>query len=166
MRYAVALGSNLGDRAGHLRRGRDFLRGLAKAGAPFRTSAIYETSPVGCPPGSLPFLNAAVEMETDLTPAELLQQLAACEAASGRPANHGFHQPRTLDLDILLCGDLVLQTAVLTIPHPRLLERRFALQPLQDLNPQMVIPGSGLTVAQALGRLPADAGVALHATRL
>lgn len=127
----MALGSNLGDRWTHLR--------SAAAGLPdvLAVSPVYETAPVGGPPGQGFYLNAVVELDTDLDPRELLEVGRALEAAAGREraAPDG---PRTLDVDVLLVGDLVVDDHDLVVPHPRLHLRAFVLIPLHDLAPELV----------------------------
>lgn len=156
MRTFIALGSNLGDRLANLRAGRDFLLALHQGPASAAVSPVYETSPVDCPPGSAAFLNAVVALDTPLAPPALLARLTGFERACGRPDVRARHSPRPLDLDILCCGDLVLDTPSLTLPHPRLAARRFVLRPLADLCPDLVLPGQSRTVAELLTRLPAE----------
>ena len=98
-----------------------------------------------------------------LDPALLLDHLAALEGQHGRPARRAHHAPRPLDLDILYAGHLVQHTARLTVPHPRLARRRFVLQPLADLRPQLLLPGHSRTIAQLLAALPPDPAVQLFA---
>ena len=141
----IALGSNLGDRRDNLTRA---LSELAAAGVRLgRCSAFYETTPVGGPPGQLLYLNAVVEAYTTLSPDELLSQLLATEARMGRVRTVP-DAPRTLDLDLLLYGDLVRDDPHLILPHPRLHERLFVLEPLADIAPGTVHPRLGKTVAQ------------------
>jgi 2-amino-4-hydroxy-6-hydroxymethyldihydropteridine diphosphokinase len=147
----VALGSNLGDRAGHLHSAIERLRhwpGVHVA----RVSRFWETTPVGGPPDQGPYLNAAVELETTLTPTELLAACLAIEQEHGRERQER-HGPRTLDLDILLFGAQVLQTPELTVPHPRLHERAFMLGPLAELAPAAVHPVLGRTPIELLAEL-------------
>lgn len=131
MRAFVALGSNLGDRRAHLR--------AAVAGLPdvVAVSPVYETDPVGGPPGQGPYLNAVVELDTELGPRELLAVGRSLEAGAGR--ERGVPDaPRTLDVDVLLVGDLVVDDDDLVVPHPRMWERGFVLIPLHDLAPDLV----------------------------
>lgn len=152
----IGLGSNLGDREGYLRRA---LRRLEEAGAGHvrRVSPVYETDPWGYADQG-PFLNLVAEIETDLTPSALLAGAQAIERELGRERTLRWG-PRTIDLDILLYGDLIWDKPELTLPHPRLAERAFVLVPLADLDPGLVIPGTAKTVAEALRALPADQGV-------
>lgn len=154
MRTGVALGSNLGDRLANLRAGRELLRSLDEEPARFAASPVYETDPVGCAPGTAPFLNAVVEIGTRLAPDALLAELRALERRLGRADAPGQNLPRTLDLDIIYSGDRPIAGEHVIIPHPRAHERRFVLQPLADIRPALVLPGSDATIAQLLARLP------------
>lgn len=159
---AVGLGSNLEDRLAHLRRGVAHLRSLHQSSpATFRVSRIYETAPADCPPDSPSFLNAAAVFETSLPPLELLDRLQACEIACGRPPNHGFHTPRTLDLDLLLLGDLSLSHPRLTLPHPRISLRPFVLLPLAELLPDIHLPEQSLPLARLADNFRTHCGVAI-----
>lgn len=141
MRAGIALGSNLGDRLHFLREARRFLFALHEDSAPFLCSKIYETEPVDCPENSPRFLNAAIELATPLTPLDLLARLQDIELQLGRPADHAFHGPRTLDLDLLYCDNLQLSLDALTLPHPKIAERLFVLRPLNDICPNRILPG-------------------------
>jgi 2-amino-4-hydroxy-6-hydroxymethyldihydropteridine diphosphokinase len=136
----VGIGSNLGDREGNFRRAVELLS--AEDGIDVvAVSEIRETDPVG-PVEQGPFLNGAVRIETGLAPRELLERLLAVEERLGRVRRERWG-PRTIDLDLLLYGDDVVDEPGLTVPHPRLHERRFALEPLSDLAPSLEIPGKG-----------------------
>ena len=100
-------------------------------------SSVYETEPVGGPDGQPPYLNIVVELETSLAPRELLGVCHRLEAAAERVRAERWG-PRTLDVDILLMGDLTLDEADLVIPHPRMWERRFVVAPLRELAPELV----------------------------
>jgi 2-amino-4-hydroxy-6-hydroxymethyldihydropteridine diphosphokinase len=100
-------------------------------------SPVYETGPVGGPPGQGPYLNLVAELRTAATPRELLAVARQAEAAAGRTRQERWG-PRTLDVDILVVGDLVVEEADLQVPHPRMWERGFVLVPLADLAPQLV----------------------------
>jgi 2-amino-4-hydroxy-6-hydroxymethyldihydropteridine diphosphokinase len=136
----VGIGSNLGDREENLRRAVELLsedEGIDVTAV----SVIRETAPVG-PVEQGPFLNGAVQIETALGPRELLECLLDVEVRLGRVRDERWG-PRTIDLDLLLYGDEVVDEPGLTVPHPRLHERRFALEPLADLAPSLEIPGKG-----------------------
>ena len=136
----VGIGSNLGDREGNLRRAIELLS--AEEGIEVvAVSELRETEPVG-PVEQGPFLNGAVQLETSLGPRELLARLLAVENRLGRVRGERWG-PRTIDLDLLLYGVETIEEPGLTVPHPRLHERRFALEPLVDLDPALEIPGLG-----------------------
>jgi 2-amino-4-hydroxy-6-hydroxymethyldihydropteridine diphosphokinase len=140
-RAYVGLGANLGDRAATLERAIDLLD--ARAGIDVvGVSAFRETDPVGYL-DQPQFLNAAVALETSLAPAELLATLLDVERKLGRVREGPRYGPRTVDLDLLLMDDLVLDEPGLELPHPRLHERVFALEPLAELDPELVVPGRG-----------------------
>ena len=128
----LSLGSNLGDRARWLRLGVD----VVSEGDEHRTSSLYETEPVGGPAQG-PYLNLVVELVTTATPRELLERCQRAEAAAGRVRGVRFG-PRTLDADVLLVGDLIVTDGDLEVPHPRMYERRFVLEPLAELAPPLV----------------------------
>lgn len=150
MRVAVALGSNLGERLANLRNARKDIAALSGALPPMRSSAIYETEPVGCEKGAGKFLNAAIEFGYAGEALELLRQLAAIEKLWGRPGAHPKNVSRTIDLDLLYFGDLEIETADLQLPHPRIAEREFVLRPLADLNPDLMLPNQRETVGAML----------------
>ncbi len=133
-RAFIGLGSNLGDREAILRQG---VAGLAAAGDVVAVSPLYETEPVGGPAGQGAFLNLVVELETADTPRALLRRCQALEDAAHRVRTVRWG-PRTLDADVLLVDDLTVDEADLIVPHPRMWERRFVLQPLADLAPELV----------------------------
>ena len=157
-RAAIALGANI-ETPGATRRGHldAAIRALAD---PPRTRVVaasepIETEPVG-PPGQGPYLNGAAILETTLEPRALLARLLEVERSRGR--ERGAEQrwgPRTLDLDLLLYDDLALDEPGLTIPHPRMGERRFVLAPLAAIAPDWVVPGVDATVGELLARLAA-----------
>jgi 2-amino-4-hydroxy-6-hydroxymethyldihydropteridine diphosphokinase len=136
----VGIGSNLGDREAYLSRAIELLSAddaIEVSGV----SEIRETEPVG-PVEQGPFLNGAVRVLTALAPRELLDRLLGIEQQLGRVRRERFGS-RTIDLDLLLYGNEVVDEPGLTVPHPRLKERRFALEPLSDLDPSLTIPGAG-----------------------
>lgn len=159
MKVFIALGSNLGNRLAHLRNTVNELRRPSKT--PIRKSAIYETEPVDSPKGSPRFLNAVVELEVNagLSPRELLRFLKRIEAKGGRKPKQEHNEPRPIDLDLICFGDRKLETVDLTLPHPRAHKRRFVLQPLSDIAPNLILPGQTRTVRQLLNALAADESV-------
>ena len=146
----IGIGSNLGDRAEHIDFARAALERLPRCDL-LAFSHVYETEPVG-PVDQDKFLNAAALLRTDLEPIDLLHRLLTIEAGAGRRRERPMG-PRTLDLDLLLYGDVVIDTDELTVPHPRMHERRFVLRPLLDLNPALHHPILKLSVSELLARL-------------
>ena len=147
----LGLGSNLGDRRRNLEAALDALRAHPQITVS-AVSAFLETDPVGGPPGQGKFLNAAAKIETDLSPEALLEELKRIECALGRRPGPRWG-PREVDLDILLCGDTILDTEALTIPHPRMRERRFVLEPLAEIAPDARDPATGRTVRELLEKV-------------
>ncbi len=154
MRTGVALGANLGDRLGAMHAARERIRQLPSVRSPVFSSAVYETEPVDCEPGAKSFLNAVVEFGFAGDPHELLHELRAIEAALGRSAAHERNTSRTIDLDLLYFGDQRSNEESLRLPHPRLTARRFVLQPLADVRPELILLGQNETVQALLGHLP------------
>jgi 2-amino-4-hydroxy-6-hydroxymethyldihydropteridine diphosphokinase len=141
MRAFVGLGSNLGDRESYLRRAIELLREEPGIDV-VAVSTVRETEPVDYLDQPR-FLNAAALVETALAPRVLLDRLLAVELALGRRRDGPRFGPRTIDLDLLLYGDESVDESGLEVPHPRLAERRFALEPLHELDPDLVVPGRG-----------------------
>ncbi len=145
----LGLGSNLGDRQAILREG---LTALRRAGIFIeRVSSLYKSAPVGPITDQPDFLNAVALLRTTLEPHDLLHLCLQVEDSLGRRREID-KGPRTLDLDLLLVGDLVLSTVDLTLPHPALTERAFVLEPLFDLDPQLRDPRDGRLLAEHLPR--------------
>jgi 2-amino-4-hydroxy-6-hydroxymethyldihydropteridine diphosphokinase len=160
MRPAVflGLGSNLGDREAAIDAA---LARLAARGVSVRArSSTWLTEPVGGPPQGW-FLNAAASVGTALEPRELLAAALEVEREMGRVRSER-NGPRTIDVDILLFGDRRIDEPGLTVPHPRLHERRFVLAPLAEIAPSLVHPALGLTIAALLERCPDPSLVRLH----
>jgi 2-amino-4-hydroxy-6-hydroxymethyldihydropteridine diphosphokinase len=149
---AIGLGSNLGHRTAPLQFARTR---LAEGLAGMRVSSIHETDPVGVSTPQPRFLNQAVVGETTRSPHEILDWLLALERARGRRRPFPG-APRTLDLDLLLAGSQVMHGPDLTLPHARFRERRFVLEPLAEIAPEMVDPVSGKTVRELLAALVAQ----------
>jgi 2-amino-4-hydroxy-6-hydroxymethyldihydropteridine diphosphokinase len=150
----IGLGANLGDRLATLR---EAVRSLGKLGRITAVSSLYETEPVGYLEQP-PFLNAVVALETALAPTELMQALLAIERDMGRTREFK-NAPRTLDLDLLLLDDLVLDIPGLTLPHPRMHERAFVLVPLAEIAPNLWHPALGRLILVILDSLPGQADV-------
>ncbi len=148
-RAAIALGSNLGDRRAALAFA---LRRLGEVFGPLQQSSIYETAAEGTPEPQPPFLNMAVVASVAGDAAATLSRLLAIEIEAGRQRPYPL-APRTLDLDLILFGDEVIDTPELTVPHPRFRQRRFVLEPLAEIAPDLRDPLTGLSVSQLLGRL-------------
>jgi len=150
VRVYLSLGSNLGDRLQNLREG---MRRMPQHGIiPRQASRVYETVPVGETLDPRLYLNLGVWAETALSPRELLQAVKTVEAALGRSFTEARWMPRPLDIDIILYGNLTLQTPDLTIPHPRMRERAFVLIPLAEMTPNCILPDG--TPVQELLRDP------------
>jgi len=138
----VGLGSNLGDRAAEIERALGEIAALPSTTIVARSS-LYRSAPLAASGGE--YLNAVVQLRTGLAPLALLHALQAIERAHGRERPFA-NAPRTLDLDLLLYGDIVLASDELTLPHPRLHERAFVLVPLAEIAPGLVVPGRGRVV--------------------
>jgi 2-amino-4-hydroxy-6-hydroxymethyldihydropteridine diphosphokinase len=146
----LGLGSNIGDREAHLQAAVMALRDHGvEVGA---ISSLYETEPVGGIVDQPDFLNAVVRIRTDLDPRDLLDLCKAIEIEQGRMLGGQRHGPRPLDVDLLLLGDLELETDRLTLPHPQVTNRRFVLEPLLELDPDLALP-DGTRLAEALAGL-------------
>ena len=154
-RCLIALGSNLGDRLDNVRAG---VAGIEAAGIDVvAVSPLYETAPVGGPENQGPYLNAALLADTTLSAADVLALLHRLEAS--RERQRVVHWgPRTLDLDLLVYGDLVADAATLQVPHPRMHERRFVMVPVCDIAPDVVHPRLGRTMRDLLAELPVEPG--------
>jgi len=146
----LGLGSNVGDRAGHLRAAIEMLgaRGVEVEAV----SSAYETEPVGEVLDQPDFLNAVIRIRTELEPEALLDLCKQVEAECGRALDAPRHSPRPLDVDLLLLGDLELITDRLTLPHPEVTSRRFVLAPLLELDPSLTLP-DGTRLSDSLDAL-------------
>ena len=155
----IALGSNVGNSA------RTILETMARLQRftlePLLKSSLWRTSPVDCPPGSPPFINAVVGLRAlpGETADTLLAKLQSLEKEFGRQTKAVMNEPRPLDLDIIVFGAEVRNDGRLTLPHPRAHERRFVLQPLAEIAPDLILPGQTKSVAELLAALPPDAGM-------
>lgn len=154
--FYVALGSNLGDSVRHILDAFDRLEALSAL--PVRRSSLWDTTPVDCPPGSPRFINAVAGLvsRTGDSPESVLAALQALEREFGRRPKQVLNEARPLDLDLLAWGDVVQADPVLTLPHPRAHQRRFVLQPLAEIAPDLVLPGVETPVAGLLARLEGD----------
>ncbi|HEX4644009.1 MAG TPA: 2-amino-4-hydroxy-6-hydroxymethyldihydropteridine diphosphokinase [Verrucomicrobiae bacterium] len=149
----VALGSNLGDSPSVIRQAFERLQGLSDE--PLLKSSLWETAPVDCPPGSPAFVNAMAGLapRAGETPETLLNKLQTLEKEFGRRPKKVLNEPRTLDLDLIAFGDMIRSTPQLVLPHPRARERRFVLEPLSEIAPDLVLPGQTRSVRELLREL-------------
>ena len=151
----VALGSNLGDSR------KVILDAMARlqnfSDEPILKSSLWETSPVDCPPDSPKFLNAVTALvpQKNATPESLLEKLRGLEKEFGRAPKKVLNEPRPIDLDLIAFGNEIRNSPGLILPHPRAHLRRFVLQPLGEILPDLVLPGQGKSVAELLAGLPA-----------
>ena len=152
----IALGSNLGDSTRVIREAMRRLEDLSEL--PVLKSSLWRTSPVDCPPGSPPFVNAVIGLVPRVgeTPESLLAKLRALENEFGRKPKKVLNEPRPLDLDLIAFGKETRTGPSLVLPHPRAHLRRFVLQPLSEIAPTLVLPGQTKTVVECLKMLPAD----------
>jgi 2-amino-4-hydroxy-6-hydroxymethyldihydropteridine diphosphokinase len=148
-RVYLSLGSNVGDRANHLR---EAITRLQRAGRVVLVSALYETEPVEVT-NQCWFLNCAIELETTKMPNELMAEVLAIEQEMGRQRTRN-KGPRIIDIDILLFGNAVVDSPELTIPHPAMQKRRFVLEPLTEIAPEALHPVFDKTVQEMLDALP------------
>ena len=155
-RVGIALGSNLGNRLANLHAAREKLREASTTGASFLAASTYQTEPLLCPPGSPFFYNSVVEIGFDGGPFELLEITQGIERRLGRTTQPERNAPRVIDVDLLYFGDHIIDTEALALPHPRLAERRFVLQPLAEIRPDLILPGQTQTIAGLLDNLISD----------
>ena len=153
MRAYVGVGSNLGDRWAHLALASSFLDRSPRVTV-LRGSRVFDTAPIGPPQPR--YLNAVLELDTELTARGLLAVLQMAENAAGRRRDGPRWSARTLDLDLLLYGDEVIADRKLVVPHPEIAMRRFVLAPLSELCPERVVPALARTVAELLARAPQE----------
>jgi 2-amino-4-hydroxy-6-hydroxymethyldihydropteridine diphosphokinase len=155
-RAGIALGSNLGDRMANLNEAIRLIGEIALKNEPFLKAPIYQTEPLHCPPDSPNFLNTVVEFSFDDSAEKLLELTREIEKSMGRKANPQRNAPRVIDVDILYLGEERCNTPNLILPHPRLHGRRFVLQPLADIRPDLVLPGHSKCIASLLEELTSD----------
>ncbi len=152
-RAFIALGSNLGASRAVVAKAMERLQQLSPS--PLLRSSLWRTTPVDCPPGSPPFVNAVVGLvpRPGETPESLLAALQRLEKEFGRQPKKLLNEPRPLDLDLIAFGSLTRQSTALVLPHPRAHLRRFVLQPLAEIAPELILPGQNQTVQQLLSAL-------------
>jgi 2-amino-4-hydroxy-6-hydroxymethyldihydropteridine diphosphokinase len=126
---------------------------LDRVQPPILSSGIYETEPVDCEPVASKFLNAVVEFDYEVDPGQLLEQLVRIEESLGRKRDHRKNVSRTIDIDLLYCGDRQIHNERLQLPHPRMHLRRFVLQPLADIQPELILPKQRKNVRELLAQL-------------
>ena len=153
-RAAIAMGSNLGDRLENLRLARERIRALDGVTLPIAQSAVYETSPIDCETGAQNFYNAVIEVGFTKSADELLHGLQQIERALGREREHQRNVSRMIDLDLLYFGSEERAEAALQLPHPRMTRRKFVLQPLCDIAPDLRVPGQTKNVGELLADSP------------
>lgn len=155
-RAGIALGSNLGDRLKHLSEAIESLRQIATPGEPVLIAPVYQTEPRFCPPGSPDFYNTVIEIGFEGGAHELLAKTQALEILLGRVRSEERNAPRTIDIDLLYLGDEQVIDGELILPHPRIGERRFVLQPLADIRPDLRLPGQTRDIRGLLADLDSD----------
>lgn len=151
--YYLALGSNMGDRAAHIKKALDFLQGIGEI---LKVSSVYETGPVGMAAGAEDFYNLVLCLQTFLAPPALLLALKDYEQRMGRDTRRSHNLPRTIDIDILLADQQVIDTGELAIPHKEMTKRAFVLIPLKEIAPDLVHPVLKKTISEILEHLPAQ----------
>lgn len=156
MRCGIALGANVGERRANLELAARALAEIAHFSEPVLKSPLYETEPVDCAAGTPPFLNAVMEIGFFGTPHDMWDRLRAVETAMGRPLVRDKNAPRMLDLDFLYADRLVVNEPDLELPHPRLTQRRFVLEPLAVICPHLRLPGQTASVQELLAALASD----------
>ena len=149
----IALGSNLGDSAATIKRAFSELQKLSDK--LLQNSSLWRSTPIDCPPGSPDFINAAIAIAPfpEETPESLLIKLQALETQFGCQSKVALSEPRPLDLDIIAFGEETRETAQLTLPHLRWHQRRFVLEPLSEIAPDVILPGQTRSVIQLLSGL-------------
>ena len=152
----VALGSNIGDSPKIIQEA--ILRLGTFSDQPLLKSSLWQTTPVDCPPGSPPFVNSVIGLSPrpKETPESLLSKLQVLEKKFGRQSKRILNEPRPLDLDFIAFGDQVRAAGNLILPHPRAHQRRFVLQPLSEIAPDLMLAGQNRSVKELLNDLPPD----------
>jgi 2-amino-4-hydroxy-6-hydroxymethyldihydropteridine diphosphokinase len=152
----VALGSNLGNSREIISQALERLKQFAVS--PLLKSSLWQTTPVDCPPGSASFMNAVVGLVPlqNETPESFLEKMQQIEKEFGRQPKKILNEPRPLDLDLIAFGNEIRASEKLTLPHPRAHERRFVLQPLNEIAPDLILPGQQKTVSEILDSLETD----------
>lgn len=157
MEIGFSLGSNLGDVVAHMREAKRLILAYPET-VWMAQSPLYETEPVGVSPeyAHLQFLNAVMVVESPHSPGEWLAHLRQIESQMGRERQADRNAPRPIDIDILYAGEECIDRGDLVVPHPRWAQRRFVVQPLADIRPHLILPGSGITVSDILAQLEGE----------
>jgi 2-amino-4-hydroxy-6-hydroxymethyldihydropteridine diphosphokinase len=158
MRVGIALGSNLGDRMANLCVARQAMVDLV-GDKGLLVSSVYETEPIDCEPGAAKFLNAVLEIEYDGDPTGLLEHMVQIEELLGRTRDHARNVSRKIDIDLLYADELNVENERLQLPHPRMHLRRFVLEPLAEIRPELVLPGQTKPVRELLAEFKDSATV-------
>ena len=158
----ISLGSNLGNPVATVQNTFHQLQKISVA--PILKSSLWRSTPVDCPPGSPDFINAAVALEPleNQTPQSLLKKLQALEIQFGRQPKTVLNEPRPLDLDLITFKNVIRDSEYLTLPHPRWHQRRFVLEPLNEIAPTAILPGQTKSVSQLLAALDTGESLTLH----
>lgn len=149
----------MGDRLDNLRAAHKAIVDLAGVSAPILTSSIYETEPVDCEPGAAKFFNTVMEFGYEGDPLDLLKKLKAIENSLGRPRDRPRNVSRKIDIDLLYAGDIEMHNEQLELPHPRMHSRKFVLEPLAEIQPDLILPNQTETIGELLASLRDPAGV-------
>lgn len=162
MEVGISLGSNISNRLANLQDAKRRMAALPQAKI-VAQSPVYETEPVGVKPEyqHLDFLNSILIVETPCSVHECFDDLRGIEDAVGRHRGIDRYEPRSIDLDIIYAGDVHIESGGLVIPHPHWARRRFVVQPLADVRPDLILPGQSRTVGQILADLPQEEEVTL-----
>ncbi len=155
-RVGIALGSNLGNRLANISHARDLLCKLMPEHHAHLQAPVFGSAPVDCPPDSPDFLNTVIEIAYERDAHDLLEQTQQIESTLGRESVYPKNAPRPIDIDILYFGDSCLKNEILDIPHPGIASRRFVLEPLAHIRPNLTLPGKNRTVIELLHHLDSE----------
>ena len=161
MKYVLSLGSNLGNRGKFVENAIEF---LSRTGNLTARSSLYETSPVGMKADTQSFYNCIVILESDIKPEEMLKKIKQFEKSVGRGPANSHMKPRQIDIDILFVDELITNSSSLTIPHPEIENRKFILEPLHEILPDIIHPVSGKTTKELLEELNSNENIRLIKT--
>lgn len=156
MRTGIALGSNLGDSLALMRRALAELHLISNPEVPVKVAPLYRSSPLDCPPGSPDFLNTVIEIDYNGTASDLLNHTQKIENQLGRERHKTQNAPRSIDVDLLYFGDQIIHQNDLILPHPRMTMRKFVMQPLADIAPDLILPNQKASVSQLLTEMHSE----------